>query len=112
MQMSLDEDLIPFTVTVANVLIIVLFSRHSSAVNNGALSQPKPKKTPLTASSATVPSASPQPHGSSLLDAPLNQMIADPWAKPTSASHWGDPVDTVTSSQSDVWSSRHSPSQG
>jgi len=39
-------------------------------------------------------------------------MIADPWAQQATTSPWGNPVDTVTTNQPDMWSARRSPSPG
>jgi len=73
------------------------------------VSQPQTKRTPVAASAMSASSHLPS---SSLLDAPLDRMIADPWAKQAATSPWGDTVDTVAASQPDMWSARRSPSPG
>lgn len=80
----------------------------------GCMSQPKTKKS--AAASAASVQASRVPAGSSLLDAPLDKMIADPWAAPArpaaATSAWGGPTNTVSAGQPDIWSARRSPSPG
>jgi len=83
------------------------------------------KKTTTAASAATAASGgsvtASQRNTSSLLDAPLDKMMSDPWALPArpplaapAVGRWDESIDTVTaSSQPDTtWSSRRSPSPG
>jgi len=78
-------------------------------------SQPTTKKT-ASAAATSVTGASSHPQSSSLLDGPLDKMMADPWSSPArpaaSASHWDEPIDTATHRQPEMWSSRRSPSPG
>lgn len=81
-------------------------------VGHCCVSQPKIRKSSAPAATKT---ASSNPPIVSLLDAPLDQMMADPWAslaRPTAATVWSGPIDTVTANQSDAWTSRRSPSPG
>lgn len=73
-------------------------------------SEPKTKKT---ASSSVASVTSSHAPSSSLLDAPLDKMIVDPWAppaRPAATSAWNDQMDTVTTGQPDIWLARRSPS--
>ena len=85
--------------------------KHSS-VNDCSVSQPKTKKAPAVVTAAAAGNASSHLPSASLLDAPLDRMMADPWARPTVTSPWGDQVDTVAASQPGAWTSRRSPSPG
>ena len=80
------------------------------------VSQPKRKKPAAAAAVGTsalaANNASSHAPISSLLDAPLDKVMADPWARGVATSPWGDQIDAVTTSQPDVCSSRRSPSPG